>query len=191
MPRRKTDGASGGGQGTAALLLAAAMAEFNDHGYSGTDTNRIARRAGFAPQTFYRWYPDKLAVFVAAYGAWTVEEGRLLQALISRDAPPAELAAAGIGHHHAHLKFRRSLRRLSIEEPAMRAARAESRRRQIMQIQQWQGAHPQPVEAVAVTLLQMERLTDALAEGEFADMGLSETSARDALAGLIASLRVG
>jgi hypothetical protein len=37
----------------------------------------------------------------------------------------------------------------------------------------------------------MERLTDALAEGEFADMGLSETSARDALAGLIASLRVG
>jgi len=37
------------------------------------------------------------------------------------------------------------------------------------------------VEAIAVVLLQMERLTDALAEGEFADMGLSETAGRDAL----------
>jgi AcrR family transcriptional regulator len=174
---------------TSELLLRAAMAEFNDHGYSGTDTNRIARRAGFAPQTFYRWYKDKLAVFIAAYADWTLHEGRLLQDLISREAPAAELAEAGIGHHRAHLKFRRSLRQLSIEEPLVRAARAESRLKQIMQIRSWQGEAPQPVEAVAVMLLQLERLTDALAEGEFADMGLGEGAARDALAGLISSLR--
>jgi AcrR family transcriptional regulator len=174
---------------TSELLLRAAMAEFNDHGFSGTDTNRIARRAGFAPQTFYRWYKDKLAVFIAAYTDWTLEEGKLLQELISRDAPAAELAEAGIGHHRAHLKFRRSLRQLSIEEPLMRAARAESRLKQIMQIQRWQGEAPQAVESLAVTLLQMERLTDALAEGEFADMGLGEGPAREVLAGLISRLR--
>jgi AcrR family transcriptional regulator len=39
-------------------LIAAAAAEFNEFGFSGTDTNRIARRAGYAPQTFYRWFKD-------------------------------------------------------------------------------------------------------------------------------------
>ena len=188
MPRRKT--AEGEvATPTNGLLLAAAMAEFNDHGFDGTDSNRIARRAGFAPQTFYRWYKDKLAIFIAAYGAWTMEEGRQLQALIARDAPAVDLAEAGVAHHRSHLKFRRSLRRLSVEEPLMRAARADSRRRQVEQIRQWQGIAPQPVEAVAAALLQLERLTDALAEGEFADMGVGETAARETLAGLIRSLR--
>ena len=41
------------------------MAEFIESGYAGTDTNRIARRAGFAPQTFYRWFADKTAILRA------------------------------------------------------------------------------------------------------------------------------
>src|SRR5262245_55875420 len=32
-------------------LVAAALKEFNQQGYFATDTNKIARRAGFAPQT--------------------------------------------------------------------------------------------------------------------------------------------
>ena len=44
-------------------------------------------------------------------------------------------------------------------------------------------------EEIATILLQMERLADALAEGEFADLGLDETTARAALAALQSSLR--
>jgi len=127
---------------TAELLLRAAMAEFNDRGYGGTDTNRIARRAGFAPQTFYRWYRDKLAIFIAATSAWTEDEGRQLQAADLARRPAADLAAVGVAHHRDHLRFRRSLRQLSLDEPAMRAARAESRRRQVMQISAVQGDSP-------------------------------------------------
>ena len=48
--------------GTGTKLIAAAAAEFNDHGFSGTDSNKIARRAGFAPQTFYRWFKDNILI---------------------------------------------------------------------------------------------------------------------------------
>jgi AcrR family transcriptional regulator len=50
-------------------LVQAAAAEFREQGFAGTDTNRIARRAGFAPQTFYRWFTDKTEIFIAVYRA--------------------------------------------------------------------------------------------------------------------------
>ena len=59
---------------TGKLLLKAAAAEFNQRGYDGTDTNRIARRAGFAPQTFYRWYKDKEEIFIEVYREWQSSE---------------------------------------------------------------------------------------------------------------------
>jgi AcrR family transcriptional regulator len=170
------------------MLCAAAMAEFNDHGFAGTDTNRIARRAGFAPQTFYRWYKDKTEVFVVAYRAWEDAEKDTLQRLIAEAAPVDILVDAVVAHHRRHLMFRRSLRRLSLENPVVRAARAESRLRQIEQIRTWAGQTAETGQ-MAVWLLELERLSDAIAEGELADMGLGETEARTALAAIIDSLR--
>lgn len=187
--KRRARGRGDGAEPTAGLLLKAAMAEFDEAGFEGTDSNRIARRAGFAPQTFYRWYADKTEIFLAAYDAWAREEAELMRTLRRQDAPPEALADAAVAHHRAHLNFRRSLRRLSVERPEVRAARAESRLRQIEALRRWQGAGMQDVDALAVTLLQLERLSDALAEGEFADMGLSEAAGRAALAALIAGLR--
>ncbi len=164
------------------------MAEFNDHGFAGTDTNRIARRAGFAPQTFYRWYPDKTAIFIACYRAWEDEERAALQGLIDAGAGPEAFVEAGVAQHRRYLKFRRSLRQLSLENDEVRRARAESRLRQLRQIQAWSGGAGS-TEALAVVLLELERLTDAVAEGELADMGLGEAAARAALAGLVQRLR--
>ena len=174
---------------TATRLLWAAMAEFNTHGFAGTDTNRIARRAGFAPQTFYRWYKDKIDVFVACYRAWEDEERDALQALFERDAPSAALVEAGVAHHRRYLMFRRSLRQLSIDHPVVRTARAESRLRLIGRIRAWSGRPELSVEDLAVAQFQFERLTDALAEGEFADMGVGEDAARAEIAKLIDQLR--
>jgi AcrR family transcriptional regulator len=173
---------------TRAKLCAAAMAEFNDHGFAGTDSNRIARRAGFAPQTFYRWYKDKTEVFVAAYRAWEEAEMDTVQVLLARDAPVEALVEAAIQHHRGHLMFRRSLRQLSLESPVVRAARAESRLRQIAQIRTWTGQAAETGQ-MAVWVLQMERLSDAVAESELADMGLSESEARAELGRIVSALR--
>jgi AcrR family transcriptional regulator len=179
---------------TAARLIAAAAAEFNEQGVAGTDTNRIARRAGFAPQTFYRWFEDKIDVFIQVYNAWQAEEARALAPLLAENAPDAEVAAAAVAHHRAYLKFRRSLRQLSLENPKVRAARAASRLRQIERIRMGQGRGAgrvgEPAE-LAAWLLEMERLSDALAEGEIEDMGLDPAATQAALAGIIGRIRRG
>lgn len=176
---------------TAEKLIAAAAAEFNEHGYSGTDTNRIARRAGFAPQTFYRWFEDKIDVFIRVYDAWQVEEARVVAPLLAGGAPDAEVVAATVAHHRAYLMFRRSLRQLSLEHPKVRAARAASRLRQIDRIRKGQGERALEPAMIAPSLLEMERLADALAEGEIVDMGLDETAALGELARIVGCVRRG
>ena len=187
MPR--PDRAAAEAEPTAQKLLKAAMAEFNAHGFSGTDTNRIARRAGFAPQTFYRWYADKTAIFIAAYRLWEDEERAMLRGLIAERAPVEAMVDAAIGHHRRYLLFRRSLRQLSLENPSVRQARAESRLRQV----EWLRASARRPELdladLTARLFQLERLSDAIAEGELADMGLADGPARAAMSAILAGLR--
>ncbi len=188
-PKRTDPAAGRKGKPTSAKLIAAAAKEFNQRGFGGTDTNRIARRAGFAPQTFYRWFRDKTEIFLAVYRAWEEEERAMLVKLLARKAPASEVVNAAVEHHRAFKVFRRSLRSLSLEDTTVRKARAESRRRQIEQIKSWVApARPSSVE-VATILLQMERLADAVAEGEFADLGLDDRAAREVLADLQARLQ--
>jgi AcrR family transcriptional regulator len=170
-------------------LIAAAAAEFREASFAGTDSNRIARRAGFAPQTFYRWFKDKTEIFIAVYRAWEEEELRAVDALLVERADDDALVEAGVAHHRAWLKFRRSLRALSVENAEVRAARAESRLRQVAWIAQWKGPRAPAAEEIAARLLQLERLTDAIAEGEFIDMGMTEGAARRLLVHILTELR--
>lgn len=189
MPRAAVDASSKVKPATRDLLVKAASAEFNERGFDGTDTNRIARRAGFAPQTFYRWFTDKTEIFIAVYRAW--EEAMLLTSALRRNSGDVEeMVSAAIEHHKAHLVFRRSLRQLSAEDSQVRAARAESRLRQIEYIREWRGG-VLPADEVAAALLQLERLADALAEGELGDMHLDEAPTRRRLAELLAWLASG
>ncbi len=176
------------GGDTREMLITAAAAEFNERGYDGTDTNRIARRAGFAPQTFYRWFQDKTEIFIEVYEHWQQVEAGVLRGLLAKNAPDARLTEAVIAHHRAYLRFRRSLRQLSYENDKVRAARAASRLRQISFIQSHTPTSSSPAE-LAATLFQLERLSDALAEGELSDMGLDHSAAQAALTGLIRDLR--
>jgi AcrR family transcriptional regulator len=176
-------------QPTRLRLIEAAAAEFNEHGFAGTDSNRIARRAGFAPQTFYRWFKDKTDIFIAVYRNWEDVEREVLGALLKRNAPTKQLVDAAVAHHRKYLVFRRSLRQLSLDEPIVRRVRAESRKRQIAQIRAWRPQTYDDDGQLAATLLQTERLADALAEDELQDMGLKPHAARQALSELIDKLR--
>lgn len=166
-------------------LISAAQAEFAEGGFLGTDTNRIARRAGFAPQTFYRWFKDKTEIFVSVYAAWEEQELRLTRALLMEGGTADDMVDLVVAHHRNHLVFRRSLRWLSLDDPLVREARAQSRQRQLSALASLGDLTP---EGRITLLLQIERLADALAEGELADMGLSEAPTRQALASLFHGL---
>jgi AcrR family transcriptional regulator len=167
-------------------LLAAAQKEFSSAGFLGTDTNRIARRAGYAPQTFYRHFDDKIAIFLAIYDGWWTAQSQALNAVL--EAPPGKgkaLAAARIvlDFHVRFRVFRRSLRYLTVEEPRVRKARAAARKAQIARL-----AGGRPKVAMVAALLTAERLCDAYADEELADLGVSNRAAVALIADVMRSL---
>jgi AcrR family transcriptional regulator len=160
---------------TAAALLDAAEREFNARGFDGTDTNRIARAAGYAPQTFYRHFPDKRAAFLAVYERWWKGESEALATVAGGGRAPAgeEAARIALAFHTKWRGFRRALRHLAIVDPKVRAARTAARQAQIARIREYAGAGARSDQELAAVLLKAERICDAAAEGEFIDLGLS------------------
>jgi AcrR family transcriptional regulator len=173
---------------TKTQLIDAAEREFNLHGFDGTDTNRIARAAGFAPQTFYRHFEDKTAIFVAVYERWWQAEAVSLQASVR--ALDAEAAARiALAFHTKWRGFRRSLRHLAVVDPKVRKARTAARQTQMSRLAEWSGTRD--AAQLAATLLAVERLCDAAAEGELADLGFSAREARGLVARAMAVLMAG
>jgi AcrR family transcriptional regulator len=166
---------------TSVLLLDAAESEFNARGFHGTDSNRIARRAGFAPQTFYRHYADKTAIFLAVYERWWKNESAAIGAILRARgrAGLGKVADTLIAFHAKWRGFRRSLRHLAVEDDRVRAARTRARKAQIATAK---DLLPQlRRDEIASLLLILERLCDAAAEGEFVDMGFTRADARRAV----------
>jgi AcrR family transcriptional regulator len=73
-------------------LIQAAAVELETEGYFATDSNRIARAAGYAPGTFYKHFADKRAIFLAVYDDWVDAEWRAISDVVAAGAPLAELA---------------------------------------------------------------------------------------------------
>ena len=172
-------------ESTAERIVNAAMAEFCECGYFATDSNKIARRAGFAPQTFYRWYQDKTEAFLAAYKQWSNQEIQLLAMLPLDTVPSEQIIDTVVKHHRAYVLFRRSLRQLSVEHPAVRQARAENRLKQLAFFQSRLGFVENQKGEIIATMLQIERLADALAEDEFLDLGVQEMEIRSVMVSLV------
>lgn len=108
------------GPRTKEKLLAAAAAEFNARGFHGTNTNQIARAAGFAPQTFYRHYADKTEIFIRVYERWQADErqaiAEAMRASVNQREQMLAIAGALIRSHRDWAVFRHSLRWLSLED---------------------------------------------------------------------------
>src|SRR5271166_545282 len=98
-------------------LLEAAARIFNSAGYHSTDSNRIAREAGYAPGTFYVHFPDKLAIFLEVYEGWVSAEWSSVESILkaggSARAVRRRLSLAVLEHHRKWQTFRASLRALS------------------------------------------------------------------------------
>ncbi|GAC1381575.1 MAG: hypothetical protein NVS3B3_24180 [Aquirhabdus sp.] len=172
-------------ENTSERLINAAMVEFCQDGYFATDSNKIARRAGFAPQTFYRWFKDKTSVFLAAYQKWSEQELLLLGGLALENVTADQVVDIIIKHHRDYVLFRRSLRQLTVENLIIRQKRAETRLNQMSFIQQRFGLEDLNKGVFFALMFQIERLADGLAEGEFRDLGVEETEIRQSMIALV------
>ena len=174
---------------TRSKLVAAAARLFNSVGYFGTDSNRIARAAGYAPGTFYVHFVDKLEIFLEVYRGWVDSEWGAIAAAIAPEQSSGarsqglRIAKVVLRHHRQWRMFRKSLRALAVTEERVHQARVAERARQIAQTSELlrsRGVTQTPARIYA-NLLLFEILCDAVADGDTANLGLTE---RDILAHL-------
>jgi AcrR family transcriptional regulator len=163
---------------TRAAFVRAAWQEFEERGFDATQSNRIARRAGYAPQTFYRHFSDKVDILLAVYADWLADEHKELDAA----GDTRQAARVMLKHHRATLKFRRMMRELAVTEERVRAARAKSRLLHIEHLRRnLPHAADMSIADLMRSLLLLERVADACAEGEFADLRISPEDAEEHL----------
>lgn len=181
-PRRGTPAA------TRARLIAAAAEVFNRDGYYGTDSNRLARAAGYAPATFYKHFPDKRALFLAVYEAWVTAEWAAVERVLRGDLPAAARAARivtmVVALHRRWRGLRAGLRALVASDAEARAFYRAQRRRQLRFAARLRGTATRHrgagrrrevggAEDAAVLLFTLERVADAIADGELHDLHLA------------------
>jgi AcrR family transcriptional regulator len=161
-------------------LIEAAAHEFNRHGHHGTDSNRIARAAGYAPGTFYLYFPNKIAIFIAAYQRWILGEWAAVECNADTPAVTLEVARSFVAwvvdHHRRWAGFRASLHALVGIDASLRDVQHEQWRRQLEVLARFRrraGSIEQPRERDAVLLYMLERTCDALADGDGEVLSLS------------------
>jgi AcrR family transcriptional regulator len=161
-------------------LVAAAASLFNRAGYHGTDSNRIARAAGYSTGVFYKHFKDKREIFLAAYETWVASEWKAVGAELSAggnpDAIARRLVALSIRFHTRWRGLRASLLELVFTDAEVRRFYRAQRRRQLDTMAQLRikiGARPRPREDDAVHLFTTERTCDAIAQGELRALGVS------------------
>jgi len=191
LRRRHARGRSSGTKSRERLVRAAAM-EFNQVGYHGTNSNRLARRAGFAPAVFYQHFRDKRALFLAAYEAWVSAEWSALEVHAGRAADARSLACAIVAEvlaqHRRWRVFRASLRALVAADPVARRFYHRQRRRQLRWLASLRAAAGRAArspEEDFLLLCCVERVCDAAADGELAALDLSAREVRRRLEDLV------
>jgi len=164
-------------------LVAAAAREIERLGYHGTDTNRIARAAGFAPATFYKHFADKHDIFLAAHAEWVDTEWQALDEITGDPETRARAVVDFVVLHHRRWRgLRASLRALVATDAKVRDFHRAERRRQLARMGAGPEASPARRAIAAILLLEVERVADGLADGELEALGVEEGAARRHLA---------
>lgn len=177
-------------------LVDAAAEVFNDVGYWGTDSNRLARAAGYSPGTFYKHFADKREIFLAAYEQrGSLEWDEIRSALADPDGDAldrlTEVIEVIVEHHRGRIGLRQSLRALAATDPVVRDLRLEQRRAQLDEmahlLERVLGTRPDP-ERCFLAMLMVERTCDAIADGDVATLGLDESQIVRSLAQHLSTL---
>ncbi len=170
-------------------LVAAAAVAFDRDGFAGTDSNRIAREAGYSPGTFYKHFADKHAAFVAVYEEWVRAEWEAIDRLWLEKRGPqlaASLTATVVDLHKRWRGLRRNLRALVAEDAGVRKAYLASRARQLEALAALGAGSTSRAEDAAF-LYTVERIADAIADAEPRALGFEEVELTAVLGEVIAA----
>jgi AcrR family transcriptional regulator len=176
-------------------LVAAAAQLFNRVGYRGTNSNQIAKAAGYSTGVFYKHFTDKREIFLAAYETWVVSEWKAVEDQLSagetREQTARRLVALTVDFHTRWKGLRASLLELVFTDAKIRRFYRDQRRRQLdvmARIRAEIGAARRNREQDAIHLFTMERTGDAIAQGELGDLGLDRDTVIEALVERVARL---
>jgi AcrR family transcriptional regulator len=169
-------------------LITAAADQFNRFGYRGTDSNTIAREAGYATGTFYKHFEDKREIFLAAYERWLAAQWEEISDHLSQMQNPAETARllvdVSIRFHTDWRGLRASLMELVFSDAEARKFFRLQRRRQLDLIAELRtrfALPPRTREQDALHLYMTERVFDAIGQGEVQSLGLDKDAVVDAV----------
>jgi AcrR family transcriptional regulator len=164
-------------------LIRAAGSQFNRFGYHGTDSNTIAKEAGYATGTFYKHFRDKREVFLAAYERWLAAEWKEVDDELSRmrnaEETAKRLVEVTIRFHTEWRGLRASLMELVFSDPEVRRFFRKQRRRQLDHIVELRSRFtlpPQTSEQDAIFMCLTERVYDAIGQGEIQSLGLDQAA---------------
>jgi AcrR family transcriptional regulator len=168
--------------------VTAAAHVFNQSGFHGTDSNRIARAAGYSPGTFYKHFADKREIFLAAFRDWVDQEWQAVEREVTATRDPERLVRRIVDltlrHHRRWRGLRASMLALAGSDAVVRRFHRAQRRRQLRllaSLRKSQGMPARTPEDDLVLLFTMERTCDAVAWGELTELGLSRRAVVDAL----------
>ena len=160
-------------------LITAAADQFNRFGYHGTDSNTIAKEAGYATGTFYKHFRDKREIFLAAYDRWLAAQWKEIGDTLSEMRNARETARllvdVSIKFHTEWRGLRASLMELVFSDPEARKFFRAQRRRQLDLIAELRTRFALPArtsEQDAIHLYMTERVFDAIGQGEIQSLGL-------------------
>jgi len=180
---------------TRTRLVAASARLFNRVGYHGTDSNQIAREAGYSTGVFYKHFTDKRDIFLAAYETWVASEWKAVENELSsgatREATARRLVDLTLDFHTRWKGLRASLLELVFTDAKVRRFYRDQRRHQLdlmAKIRKNMGAPSRRREQDAIHLYTMERVGDAIARNELRDLRLNREIVVAALVKKVADL---
>jgi AcrR family transcriptional regulator len=177
---------------TRARLIHTAAQMFNSVPYWETDSNQIAKAAGYSTGTFYRHFKDKREIFIAAYREWVGEEWRSVESRIEPGQSPGEAidsaADALIEHHRRWRVFRGNLRALVTYDEELRALTHMLRREQLEKmaiLRRINGSPDRSLVNEAIHAMMFERVCDAIADGDFGSLNCEPGRVQEEFRGLM------
>jgi AcrR family transcriptional regulator len=160
-------------------IIDGAASLFNQFGYNRTDSNSIAKEAGYATGTFYKHFRDKREVFLAVYERWLTAEWQAIDEELSKRQLPEvtarRIVEISIKFHTEWRGLRASLMELIFSDEDARKYFRKQRRRQLevmSELRQRLGLPLRTREQDALHLFLTERVFDALGQGEIQALGL-------------------
>lgn len=176
-PKRGTPGQ------TRERIMKAAASQFNRLGFHGTDSNSIAKEAGYATGTFYKHFRDKREVFLAVYERWVAAEWKAIDDQLSTrqraQQKAKRIVELSIEFHARWRGLRASLMELIFSDPEARMFFREQRRRQLDHIAELRSRLRLPSrtrEQDAIHLFMTERVYDAIGQCEIEALGVDQAA---------------